>query len=135
MPGYLDPSSNVEETSERKPLHILEEFVQDWIVTIDKNDEKSLAMLLCFSFMKEFAFTESRAAETTAKIINKADKTSRHWRTDLITNDGNFSESKQGKYQRSGVLWCDEELTKEAREYVRLNASVKGKPNLTVPDF
>lgn len=104
MPGYLDPSSNVEETSERKPLHILEEFVQDWIVTIDKNDEKSLAMLLCFSFMKEFAFTESRAAETTAKIINKADKTSRHWRTDLITNDGNFSESKQGKYQRSGVL-------------------------------
>ena len=32
-------------------------------------------MLLCFIFVKEFSFTETRAAETAAKIIDKSDKT------------------------------------------------------------
>ena len=129
------PSSGVEEAGDRESIDILEEFVQDWVTTLDRDDKKSLAMLLCFIFVNEFSFTETRAAETAGKIINKNDKTIRRWRTDLIANNGTFSDSKQGRYQRSGVLWADEEMSKQASEYVRMNASVKGKPNHTVPEF
>ena len=53
----------------------------------------------------------------------------------LIQNGGDFPESKQGKYRRSGVLWSNEELNKKAFEYVRANAAVKGAPNMTTADF
>ena len=44
-------------------------------------------------------------------------------------------ESKQGKYQRSGVLWSDEALNRKVARHIRENASVKGQPNLTVGQF
>ena len=89
------PSSSVGEEPQRNSFDILEEFVEGWVSTLDRDDKKSLAMLLCYTLVKEFAFTETRAAETTGKIIKKSDKTVRRWRTDLITNNGTFSESKQ----------------------------------------
>ena len=68
-------------------------------------------------------------------MIDKSDRTVRQWRTDLVENDGIIPESKQGKYQRSGVLWHNETLNKKAMEYVRCNASVKGVPNMTAISF
>ena len=41
-------------------------------------------------------------------------------------------ETKQGKYQRTGVLWYNEE---QAAEYVRMNQSIKGTPNKTAINF
>ena len=69
--------------------------MQDWITTLDRDDKKSLAMLLCFVFVKEFAFTETSTAKATGKIINKSDKMIRRWCTELISNNGKCSESKQ----------------------------------------
>jgi hypothetical protein len=80
-------------------------------------------MLLCYTLVKEFADTETRA---TGKILKKLDKTIRRWRTDLVANNGTFSESKQGRYQRSGVLLSNEELSSLASEYVCANSAVKG---------
>lgn len=48
---------------------------------------------------------------------------------------GVHSESNQGRYQRTGVLWANEELNKKVTEYVRANAAVKGKPNMTLIEF
>ena len=67
-------------------------------------------MLICSTLVNEFSFTETRAAEFTAKIVNKSDRIVRKWRADLISNNGAFPESKQGHYQHSGVLWANEEL-------------------------
>ena len=61
-----------------------------------------------------------------ADMIGKADRSVRQWRTDMLNNDGVLLESKQGKYQRTGVLWNNEELNEKARQYVRINSSVKG---------
>ena len=129
------PSSSVQDGPERDSFDILGEFVEGWIATLDRDDKKSLAMLLCYALVKEFSFTETRAAVFTAKIINKSEKTVRLWRTDLITNNGTFSKSKQGRYERYGVLWSSEELNKETAEYVRANTTIKGKPNMTVINF
>jgi len=46
-----------------------------------------------------------------------------------------MAEYEHGKHQRSGVLWKNEELSKKATEYIRSNAAVKGRPNLTAADF
>ena len=40
-------------------------------------------------------------------------------------------ESKHGRHQHSGVMWRNEELNKNAREYVQANACVKGRPKMT----
>ena len=50
------PSSGVEEAGDRESIDILEEFVQDWVTTLDRDDKKSLAMLLCFTFVNKFSF-------------------------------------------------------------------------------
>ena len=49
--------------------------------------------------------------------------------------NGSIPDNKQGKYQRSGILWSSEELNKKACKCVRENANVKGKPNLTTASF
>ena len=52
-----------------------------------------------------------------ASMMKKSDRTVRRWRSALI-NDGVLPELEQGRYQRSGVLWQNEELNKKAVEYV-----------------
>lgn len=44
-------------------------------------------------------------------------------------------ESKQGAYQRSGVLWTSETLNKKATKYIRENAASKGRADLTAGSF
>ena len=73
-----------------------------------------------------FSFTETKAAEYTAAMVKKSERTVRRWRSGLIDNNGILPKSQQGRYQRSGVLWQNEELNKKAVEYVRENAAVKG---------
>ena len=57
---------------------------------------------------------ETKAAELAALMINRSDKTVHEWRAHLIENSRDIPESKQGKYQRSGILWASEELNKKA---------------------
>ena len=85
--------------------------------------------------MHAFSFTENKATEYVASMMKKSDRTVRRWRSALINNDGVLPESEQGRYQRSDVLWQNEELNKKAVEYVRDNVSVKGRPNLTTVTF
>ena len=55
-------------------------------------------------------------------------------RSSLIENDGVFPESKLVKHECTSV-WIDEGLNKKATKYIRSNAAVKGRPNLTSIDF
>ena len=67
--------------------------------------------------MHAFSFTETKAAEYAASMMKKSDRTARRWRSALI-DDGVLPESEQGCYQRSSVLWQNEELNKKAVGYV-----------------
>ena len=62
------------------------------------------------------------------------EKTIRTWRQDLYTNHGYFTESRQGKHARLIIL-DDEGLRHKAAEWVRTNATAKGKPNMTGEKF
>ena len=64
-----------------------------------------------------FSFTETKAAEYAASMV-KSERTMRRWRSGFIDNDGVLPESQHGRYQRSGLLWQNEELNKNAIERI-----------------
>ena len=97
-----------------------------------KDDVKSLSILLHFVLVNKLNFTLTNAANFIADIVGKSDRTIRAWRTSYLADNGSFPDTLQGKYQRSGVLWQNEELNRKA---VRENASVKGKPNMNLRSF
>ena len=130
--SVVDPGASPAPKETRVTQKILGKFAEEWLETVDKEDLKSIAMFLCFQLVKQFEFTETKAAEYTAAMLNKGERTVRRWRSALVENDGVLPESEQGRYQRSGVLWQND---KKATEYVRANAAVKGHPNLTSADF
>ena len=63
---------------------------------------------------------------TISEMIGKSDCAVMEWKTTFLSNQGSFPDTLQGKYQRSGVMWQNEELNKLATQYVRKNAAVKG---------
>ena len=93
------------------------DFAEDWLETLDKNEIKSISLFLCYHFVHAFFFIETKAAEYAASMMKKSDRTARRWRSALI-DDVVLPELEQGRYQRSGVLWQNEELNKKAVEYV-----------------
>lgn len=50
-------------------------------------------------------------------------------------NEGKIPGSKQGQYQRSGVLWHSESLNKKVHIYMQEKAFMKGSANLTTFSF
>ena len=133
--GERSGSEEEESASTKTPLEILRGFTEDWLDTLDKEELKSISLFLCYHLVHMFSFTETKAAEYAAAMVKKSERTVRRWRAGLIDNNGVLPESQQGRYQRSGILWQNEELNKKAAEYVRMNVAVKGRPNLTTVDF
>ena len=112
----------------------LEQFAEEWVVTLDREDQVSLALFLCHHLKHVYGHTYTQAAEYAGMMLGKLDRTVRQWRNDFIEN-GEIIDSKQGKYQRTGVLWSSEELNAKAATFVRGNAAEKGQPNMTSGAF
>lgn len=111
-----------------------EQFVEEWVFTLDKNDKISLGLFLAYNLQNVLNFTATKACEHAALMMGKSERTIRQWRADFMTS-GEIPENKQGRYQRHGLLWSLEELNKKACAYVRENANVKGQVNLTAGSF
>lgn len=54
---------------------------------------------------------------------------------DFINNKGEVPEFVRGKYERMQTISNNEDLTEEARLYVRENSLKKGAPNMTTRSF
>ena len=125
IPGTGGEETTAETTvhsTQRTPQEIRKDFAEDWLETLDKDEIKSISLFLCYHFMHAFSFTETKATECVASMVKKSDRTVRRWRSALINNDGVLPESEQGRYQRSGVLWQNEELNKKREEHDRTHA-------------
>ena len=117
----LQPS--ISEPQKQDPHEVLGKFANEWLEALDRDDTKGLALFLSCQLVHRFSFTETNAAEYAAAMVKKSDGTVRRWRSD----DGILPESQQGRYQRSGVLWKNEEVNKKATEHVRQNACSQRK--------
>ena len=131
----VDPTFDLDSSMKSDTDHIMESFCDDWISHLDKDDRVSLGIFLCFQLTKQLDIGDTKAAELSGIMIGKSDRTVREWRTQFFVNNGEIPESKQGKYQRSGILWTSEDLNRKATRFIRENANVKGQPNLTICKF
>ena len=64
-----------------------------------RDDRHALGVFLQYHLHETVGKSETEAAELAGLMIGRSDRTVRDYE-----NDGNVPESKQGQYQRSGVL-------------------------------
>lgn len=131
----VDPTFNLDDSMKSDTDHMCENFCEDWVSHLDRDDRVSLGLFLYFQLTKHLEVGATKAAELAGMMIGKSDKTVREWRKQFFENEGVIPESQQGKYQRSGVMWCSEELNEKATRYIRDNANVKGQPNIIITKF
>ena len=129
----LDTDDEVVDPSFDLDSSLRSDLDDDWISHLEREDRVSLGLFLCFQLSKHFDLGDTKA-EIAGIMVGRSDRTVREWRKQFL-EEGEVPESKQGKYQRSSVLWSDESLNKKAKQYIRENACVKGKSNLTVSQF
>ena len=108
----------------------LGQFAEDWVLSLDRDNVVSLSLFLMYNLVSLMNFTFTNAAEYVGIMLNKSERTVRQWHSDF-REYGCVVDSKQGTYQRTGILWSNEHLNRKVTEYVRQNSNVKGKSNLT----
>lgn len=130
----IDPSFDLDSSIKSDSEHAVEAFCEEWVTSLSWEDRASLGLFLTFQLKSAVQKGDTEAAEMAGMMIGKSDKTIREWRKNFMeTNE--VPHSAQGQYQRTGVLWKCEHLNSVATQYIRSNASVKGKSNLTVASF
>ena len=96
---------------------------------------KELTLLLHQLLVNRFKISVTEASKLIGETVKKSGRTVREYRSVFIENNYSFPDTLQGKYQRKGVLWQNEKLNKYASKFVRENAAVKGRPNMTASSF
>ncbi len=126
-----DPTFDPEEELASNPSHSI---WKNGCISLDRDDRISLGLFLCYNLQHTLNFTATKASEYAAMMMGRSDRTVWKWRADFFEH-GEILGNKQGRYQRKGLLWSDENLNKKARDFIRENANIKGKPNLTSGSF
>ena len=86
---------------------------------------------MSFHLLDNCSVLRTAAAKKIATLIGKSKRTVRdsEWRSVFFKNGGSFPDSEQGDYQRKGNMKI--KLCEAARDYVKSNMVVKGRPNIT----
>lgn len=136
----LDYSSPVSSDSESSgspdtvecASEIFDKYSQEWISTL-KQRKSSRFSYVCDEYSRVIfqLHCNQRSVIIPANVVRKSEKTVCKWQTNLIANKGHIQQPQQGRYQRSAV-WFDDTLHQKVKEYIQVNANVKGWSNLTV---
>ena len=131
----VDPSFDLDTSIISDEAHMIDAFSKNWVTQMRWEDRTSLGLFLYFQLVSVLGKSKTEAAELAGMMVGKSEQTIRQWKDSFLSNNGKILESNQGGYQRSGVIWKSEELNVKATKYIRQNAAVKGRPNLTVGSF
>ena len=77
---------------------------QDWLVTVDREDMKVMAMMLRDNYTSRFGLTNTATAAEVAQLLGFNEKTIRLWRKDFLAQKGEFSQYQRGSYARYMIL-------------------------------
>ena len=91
--------------------------------------------LLSFQLQTLLSVSKYKAAELDRLLVWKSVNVIITWQDAFFENSGSVIDHKQGHYQRTGVLWNSESLSRIATQHIRENTSVKGISNLTSLTF
>ena len=100
-----DPSFELNSSLKSDTHHFLDTFCEEWVAQLSCKDTFSLDIFLQYQSSAVLQKAETESAELAALMIGKSDRTICEWKFQFLENNGKTSESKQGRYQRSGVLW------------------------------
>ena len=122
----VDPSFDLDLSIKSDTDYTDETFCEEWVSHLGRDDLVSLSLFLCFQLSRHLGVGETKAAELSALMIGKSDKTVREWRKSFYEHDGEIQDTSQGRYLLSGLVWSSEELNKKATRYIRENTNIKG---------
>ena len=86
---------------------------RDWLVTLDREDKKMMAMMMYDNYSSLFGLTNTSAAAEVAQLLGVNKK-----RKYFVANKGAFSDYRRASYTRYVVV-MDEEYRDKALEWVR----------------
>ena len=69
-----DPIVDLDESMKRDLDHQIDEFCENWVLELDRDDQVSLGLFLAFQLKKVLAVGETRAAELAGMMIGRSDK-------------------------------------------------------------
>ena len=69
------PGATGIEGQSASPKEILGKFAEDWLEALDKDEIRSISLFLCFHLVDKFSFTETKAAEYAAAMVQKNERT------------------------------------------------------------
>ena len=131
--------SNQETVRKRRRLSaigmIADEPIQSWLDHLPCDDLQDTALLLYTRLPAIFELMKTDAATVVGEILDKFERTIRHWVDDFVQNDGEFSDTQQGHYIRNNTLMSNEDICERARVYVQEKPASRGRPNLTANLF
>lgn len=82
----------------------------EWVESLHCDDIMSLMIFLHHLLVNRMHILSTNAAKLIGEMIGKSDCTVPEWRGTFLANENTFPHSLQGKYERQGVLWHNEEL-------------------------
>ena len=78
----LDPTFNPEEELTSNPNLRLEQFVEEWALSLDREDRIALGLYLSFHFERLMNFTQYQSADYAGIMLGKSERTIRQWLSD-----------------------------------------------------
>lgn len=75
-----DPSFSLDQSLKDDIEHQIDEFCENWVLQLDRDDKVSLGLFLCFQLDKVFSVGFC-AAELAGMMIGRSDKAVRGWRS------------------------------------------------------
>ena len=109
----FDPDSVILEDDEAEQKH-----TPDWISTLSRDDLMSFCIVLFYILIHLLKLSQMDAAKMIANIKGKGERTIHGWRVTFLVTNGTFPDSQWGKFERSGVLWQNEDLNKQVIEKI-----------------
>ena len=61
-------------------VHLVDNFCEDWVCHLYRDNRVSLGLFLCFQLTKQFQLGEINAAELAGMMIGKSEREIREWR-------------------------------------------------------
>ena len=84
-----DPHADIDNDTDAK----MEQFVEDWALSLDCDDVISLGLFLSYHLNKTLNVPKTKAAEFSSMMLGKSDRTIRLWRADFLQH-GTIPDNK-----------------------------------------
>ena len=111
-----DPTFDPQQELDENPSLKMEQFLEDWVVSLSREDKISLGLFLSYNLRNVLNFTATRAAEYAVVMMGKSDRTIRQWHSDFVEHSEIPDNNKV-------FFWSSETLNKKVTRYIRENCN------------